>query len=555
MTEQAQTAPPVFLFMQPAGRSERRVAIVAVVVTGLAFVALAPVAGQPAARSGLFLPVYESVQVLCDLITAVFLFGQVGVARSRPLLVLAGGYLYCATLATFHMLTFPGLFSEHGLFGAGPQTAAWLYFIWHIGFPGAVFAYAWTRDRSPAPEASAEITTGAVIGMAVAAVFLASVMLVLTTQGHSLFPVIMNGDQDRPTKYVVAWITWLVTLSTLPVLWRRPVLTSLDVWLMVVMISWAFDVAQSAVLNAGRFSFGWYAGRAYGLVASSFLLITLILESGRLYRRLAESYVSERGQRRLVEQRTTELNALNENLEQRVNERTEELASSNRYLHEAREELKTLGRLGVTAREQERTRIARDLHDELGQLLVLAKDQLWELKEPSAPSAADDASNLQRVRELIDMALSTTKGLATSLRPDILDILGLCDAIDWLVSTFCERYPMEFRLHIEPPNVTMEEPWSTVVFRITQESLTNVVRHAGATRVDISLSVDAETIHLQIRDDGCDFEVEAPRKKNSFGVVGMRERVYLVSGRLQIDSTPGRGTVVDVRIPYDQGRH
>lgn len=538
--------------MQPAGPLERRIAAAAILVSGLVFAFLAPFARYPLGHSELFLPVYQSAQILCDLITAVFLFGHFGVVRSRLLLVLAGGYLFSATMAAFHLLAFPGLFSPTGLLGAGPQTAAWLYFIWHIGFPATVIAYAWSESSVIRPNSSLTGRGGAVLSAGLVAVVLAIIMLIITTAGHALLPVIIHGDHDRPVKYAVAWITWIITLSALPLLWRRNPVTTLDLWLMVVIVSWACDVAQAAVFNAGRFSMGWYTGRIYGLLAASFLLMMLILESGRLYRRLADSYDAERIQRRLVEERTAQLDSLKETLEQRVGERTKALADSNLHLERAREELKSLGKLSVAAREQERARIARDLHDELGQLLVLVKDQLWEVEDILLSLGDEGNATVARMQELVDLTLSTTKRIATTLRPDILDILGLSDAVDWLVGTFRERSSISYRLDIQPADVNLDEPWSTAVFRIIQESLTNVLRHANAANVDISLRVERGMIVLQICDDGCGFDIEAPRKDNAFGLVTMRERVYLVSGRIDIESSPGNGTRIDARIPLDE---
>lgn len=541
--------PRVFLSLQPAGRLERRVAAAAIVVTGIVFAVLAPFAQQQLGRSDLFLPLYQSALVICDLVTAVFLFGQFGVLYSRMLLVLGGGYLFSAVMAIFHMIAFPGLFSSGGLMGAGPQTSAWVYFMWHIGFPATVIAYAVSNNRQvsvrPSPmREGLDILTAVLLSIGAACI-----IFLVTTAGHDYLPVIMNGHQDLPAKYAVAWLTWIITLAALPLLWRQSPMTTLNLWLTVVIVTWACDVAQAAVFNAGRFSLGWYAGRVFGLIASSFLLAMLILESGRLYRRLAESYAAERGQRKLVEERTAQLDALNETLERRVHERTEALAASNRYLQQAREELKELGMLSATAREQERARIARDLHDELGQLLVLVKDHIWEMEQSLDNRDAGERTNVRRVQELVDLTLSTTKRLATNLRPDILDILGLVDALDWLVGTYRESSKTIFRLDIKPQNLSLEEPWSTVVFRVIQESLTNIVRHADATTAQISLWIEDGVIRLQIRDDGRGFDVESPRKSNAFGLVSMRERVYLVSGQILIDSFPEGGTTVDVSIP------
>src|SRR3981081_3304578 len=140
----------VFLSTLPAGRGARRLALVFGLASVALFLAAAPFAKLPLAQIGAFIPIYESALVINDLITAVLLFGQFGILRSRALLVLAGGYLFTATITVAHALTFPGLFSPTGLLGAGPQSTAWLMF-WHGGFPLFVIAYAvLTRDGQAA---------------------------------------------------------------------------------------------------------------------------------------------------------------------------------------------------------------------------------------------------------------------------------------------------------------------------------------------------------------------------------------------------------------------
>src|SRR3979490_747370 len=139
----------VFLSTLPAGRSERRLALVVVLASVVVFLAAAPFAKLPLAQIGAFIPIYESALVINDLITAVLLFGQFSILRSRALLVLASAYLFTAFMTIAHALTFPGLFAPTGLLGAGPQSTAWLYTFWHGGFPLAALAYAALKHEAP----------------------------------------------------------------------------------------------------------------------------------------------------------------------------------------------------------------------------------------------------------------------------------------------------------------------------------------------------------------------------------------------------------------------
>lgn len=277
-----------------AGGREKRFAIAIVLVSVALFAAVAPFATRPLAPAAAFLPAYQSALVVCDLITAVLLFGQFSIVRSRSLLVLASAYLFSACLAVVHALSFPGLLAPSGLLGGGAQSTAWLYFLWHAGFPILVIAYA--LQEAPAIEARRpQDSAYREILASVAAVILLAVALTLAaTAGHDALPAIMQGDRDAPAKAPVATATWLVSLIALPVIWRRRPLSVIDVWLMVTVWVWLFDTALAAVLNAGRYDVGWYAGRIYGLIASSLVLVVLLFENSALYGRVVEAREAER---------------------------------------------------------------------------------------------------------------------------------------------------------------------------------------------------------------------------------------------------------------------
>ena len=274
----------------PPGRSERRLALVAILLSAAIFLATVPFAKVPLPQIGAFIPVYESSLVVSDLITAVLLFGQFGFLRSPALLVLATGYLFTAAIAVAHALTFPGLFAPTGLLGAGPQSTAWLYMFWHAGFPLFVIAYSLLKtddDSRPSPRA------GILAGL-IAVVVGAGALTLLATAGQDWLPAIMRGNHYAPAMTVVVTTTWVSSLLALGILWLRRPHAVLDLWLMVVMCAWCFDIALAAVLNAGRFDLGFYAGRIYGLLAASFVLAVLLVENGKLYARLVEAHQTTR---------------------------------------------------------------------------------------------------------------------------------------------------------------------------------------------------------------------------------------------------------------------
>ena len=305
----------VFLSTLPAGRGERRLALAVVVVSAAVFVIAAPLAKVRLSPVWGFIPVYQSALVVNDLITAVLLFGQFAILRSRALLLLAGGYLFTALMAAAHALTFPGLFSPTGLLGAGSQTTAWLYMFWHAGFPILVGAYALLKDEEDQAAQLARHASVAILSVGAAALAAVCGLTILATLGEHALPAIMQGNRYTPTMITVVSSVWALSLLTLGMLWRRQPHSVLDVWLMVVMSAWLFDIALSAVLNAGRFDLGFYVGRIYGLLAASFVLLVLLIEHGMLYARLAEVHQRERRERQLVEVRTAELTAANKDLE------------------------------------------------------------------------------------------------------------------------------------------------------------------------------------------------------------------------------------------------
>ena len=280
---------PIFLSTLPAQRHDRRLVAVVVGISAVTFLAAVPFAKLPLTQVWAFIPIYESALVANDLITATLLFGQFGFLRSRALLVLASGYLFTAFVAVAHLLTFPGLFAPTGLLGAGPQSTAWLYMFWHGGFPLFVVAYVILAKNRPARPPRGR--PGMAIALSVGAALIAACALtLLATTGQEALPEIMRANHYTPAMLGVVSTVWVSSMVALLALWLRRPHSVLDLWLMVVMCAWIFDIALSAVFNAGRFDLGFYAGRVYGLLTSGFVLLVLLLENSGLYRRLAESH-------------------------------------------------------------------------------------------------------------------------------------------------------------------------------------------------------------------------------------------------------------------------
>jgi signal transduction histidine kinase len=560
--EAAGHATSPFLSTLPAEPGVRRLALLVVLASLVLFGALAPFARVPLPEVWGFIPVYQSAVVINDLITAVLLYGQFAILGSAALLFLAAGYTLVALVAFAHLLSFPGLFSASGLLGAGAQSTAWLYMFWHSALPLGVIGYAATRGGWRAIDARGQRAL-AIAASIVAASCIAAALVQVATAGQGHLPPIMQGQHYTSMMAPVVGSVWMLNAAALAVLWLCRLRSVLDVCIMVALCAWLLDIALSAGLNAGRFDLGFYAGRVYGLFASCFVLFVLLLENGVLYARLARALDGERNERRRVQEKTEELRALNASLESRVSLRTAALDASNQRLRGAieerldaeealrrsRAELHELAAVGTTAREQEKMRIARELHDELAQSLAMLIMDLGWLQERVGDGDGAIRAKIEAMRKLLSASVASTRRMASDLRPLVLDDFGLVAGIEWLVEKFSERYGVPCELRIVPRDVDVPDPYATAVFRILQETLTNVARHAHARHVDVEVCFAEGRIQLGIRDDGCGFDLTASRKSNSFGLVGLRERAYLIGGDLLLESAPGKGTSIELTIP------
>ena len=281
----------VFLSLLPPMSGDRLLAAVLVVLSTFTFIALVPFAKEPLAPMPAFVPIYQSALFYGDLITAGVFFGQYSIQRTRALLLLGTAYFFTALTIVPHTLSFPGLFGPAGLLGSGPQTTVWLYMLWHAGFPVLMVAYAFIKhDDRPMDRPRRALA----IAMLAAVVTVGGFTL-LSTAGHGLLPVLLLPDNSyTPAMVVLILGVWALSPIALLALWFRRPHHTLDLWMMVVMVTWACEVGLSAALNAKRFDLGFYAGRVYGLVAASFVLIMLLLETRALYARLARNLVGER---------------------------------------------------------------------------------------------------------------------------------------------------------------------------------------------------------------------------------------------------------------------
>jgi PAS domain S-box-containing protein len=220
----------------------------------------------------------------------------------------------------------------------------------------------------------------------------------------------------------------------------------------------------------------------------------------------------------------------------------EELASSN-------ETLRTLTGHLQNIREEERSNIAREIHDELGQqLTVLKMDVSWINKKMDS---ADEnvKGRLKELVEMLDNTVRSVRKISSDLRPSMLDDLGLAAAIEWQAQEFEKRSGIAVSVMLETGETKVENKIAITLFRIFQESLTNIARHSGARHVEVKLQIDNNGIDMSIRDDGQGFIVKGIENKKTLGILGMRERVAIIDGQYTIESAPGKGTTVKVQVP------
>jgi PAS domain S-box-containing protein len=214
----------------------------------------------------------------------------------------------------------------------------------------------------------------------------------------------------------------------------------------------------------------------------------------------------------------------------------------------SREELAAFATEASAVREQEKTRIARELHDELAQSLTALKlDTNW-VRDQLRTDPEGAAAKLSQMLVLLDASVAATRRIAADLRPLLLDDLGLAPAIEWLVQNFTQRTGVPCELDIDD-SLELEEPYATAVFRMVQESLANVGKHAQAKRVRVRVAPEGGEMVLSVEDDGVGFVISDTRKPNSLGLVGLRERAHMLQGRVGVRSAPGQGTRVEARIP------
>jgi signal transduction histidine kinase len=278
--------------------AQKRLALGVVLVLLVVFVIIAwPLSSVQMVRIVPFVPIYATAMLVNDSITAVLLFAQFSILRSRALLAISSGYLFTAFILVPWLLTFPGVFAPSGLLGAGLQSTAWLYILWHAGFPTFVIAYALLKDGDPNKRLWHGSVRVAILSSVVLTAVIVSAMAILVTAADERLPSLMRDTVNlSPLWPYAAGFASLVSIGALVVLWvrRRSVL---DLWLMVVMCAYVIEMCLISFPVPARYSVGWYGGRIFGFLSGSLVLFVLLYETTTLYARLLRAVFAQRRER------------------------------------------------------------------------------------------------------------------------------------------------------------------------------------------------------------------------------------------------------------------
>ncbi|HEY8026558.1 MAG TPA: response regulator [Burkholderiaceae bacterium] len=562
----------LFLSTLRSDTKERRVATWVVLVSAALFFVMLPFAKLPLQPVKVFIPVYEAALVIIDLMTATLLFGQCLTLRSRALFCLACGYLFAALMEVVHALTFPDAFSASGLLGSGPQTCAWIYVFWHAGFPLFVAGYALLKSESQ----SAGSARPAIIS-AVAIMLLLAATLTWAAGADGLpLPELIVANSTTSVLTGTVTCIWAVCLITLILLWRRKPHSVLDLWLIVVMFAWLFDIGLSALFNGGRFDFGYYSGRIYGCVAAGFVLLMLVLENNRLYRLMAEAHIK-------AKREAQELQTLSARLE-----------SANRLLGEKNRQLQTASEM----KSEFLANMSHELRTPLNAIIGFSDVMKDGIVGPMAPAQHEYVCEIfesgQHLLSLINDILDLAKIEAGKMNLDLesVDIDSLLRNSLSIIKEKALEKRLDLKLDIAAPLGKVQidgRKTKQIVFNLLSNAVKytpdsgNIVLRARlvdrraiedwgsqartSTRMPLPVSAFQRFVEISVSDSGLGIAPEdAPRLFQAFsqlelpqshavegtglGLVLVMRLAWLHRGTVALASTPGKGSCFTVWLPW-----
>ena len=249
---------------------------------------------------------------------------------------------------------------------------------------------------------------------------------------------------------------------------------------------------------------------------------------------------------------TIERKQIDEELEEHRNRLEAVVASRTQDLVQAKEQYRNLSNQIQQVREEEKSRIAREVHDQLGQELTALKIDAIQLGKKLAAGQTDLKSKIESMTQTIDETIKSVQHIATELRPPILDAFGICEAISWQANEFQKRHGLKFDLKLSQSQVEIDKSLQTSLFRVFQEAVINILRHANASQVKVNMSYEKRNLIFIIEDNGIGIKKRDLESPESLGLIGIKERVYPWDGQVNFEGPPGKGTIVTITIPIKQ---
>ena len=249
---------------------------------------------------------------------------------------------------------------------------------------------------------------------------------------------------------------------------------------------------------------------------------------------------------------TIERKQIDEELEEHRNRLEAVVSSRTQDLVQAKEQYRNLSNQIQQVREEEKSRIAREVHDQLGQELTALKIDVIQLGKKLAAGQTDLKSKIESMTQTIDETIKSVQHIATELRPPILDAFGICEAISWQANEFQKRHGLKFDLKLSQSQVEIDKSLQTSLFRVFQEAVINILRHANASQVKVNMSYEKRNLIFIIEDNGIGIKKRDLESPESLGLIGIKERVYPWDGQVNFEGPPGKGTIVTVTIPLKQ---
>jgi signal transduction histidine kinase/CheY-like chemotaxis protein len=530
-----------FLATAPAPLAAKRWALAICSASFVVFCALIPFARISFPRIEAFVPIYDSLFALNSLLTAGGLLVGFSRSRLRGVLVLASGYLFITLLALPHMLTFPGLLSSSGSIGAGPQTSAWLETFRHGAFPLFVICYALLKRRETANAGARADTRVHVRSAAAGAVTGACLVTFLVTAGHQLLPAIVSGDRYSSAMVAVRLPVLLLSLVALAVLGGRRPYSRLDLWLMVVVCAWMFDVTLSTIVNTGRFDIGFYAGHLYGLFAASIVPIVVLVEASRLYGGLdqalavAEERNSElaRSREELAQaQRLEAIGQLTGGVAHDFNNLLTVVIGNLEMILDARGDRDKIERLAQSA-----IKAAQRGEHLVRQLLTYARRQI---SHPQTVDVNQLISNIENlIRRVIGEQIEVVTVLSPALAPVHIDTAQFETAILNLVINSRDAMAGGGRIIIETREVILDR----------QDLIDPEAAPGSYVRIAVSDTGAGMTPEVLSRAFDPFFTTKEVGKGSGLGLSQVYGFVKTAGGHVEIKSELGIGTTVELYLP------